>query len=215
MHSLSRMLRLVSGWIRRHQVLLVLLHFLILAATIVVDYKLTIDLSYWRKRVTTLLTEEPTNLLPMLMATKLTGLLYMAFRYLLIHEWVIGVLERRERRRFANFIVRRLVMQLDQASERLPKSGKLSDPLTQQSYVEARTAQYRAIDLFRRDANALLVQRNPTDVDPHFFVLPEEEELLARAGYSSIDLKVTEHVLQDLITPLDVGSIKRPWKQKF
>ncbi|XP_022215384.1 uncharacterized protein LOC111069579 [Drosophila obscura] len=216
------MLGFVIGWIRRHHVTLGLLHTLIFIVTTVLDFQLTFhscDLSYWTEMASRPMTEQ--FLLPMLIAisAKLTVLFCIAFEHLAPHQWVIRLLKRNARRRFANFIVRRLVMQLDQASALLPKSRNgsldLSDPLTQQSYVEARTAHYRAMDLFRRDADALLVERLPTNGNPHIFVLQEEEDLLARAGYSSIGLQVSEHVLQDLLGPQGGGKQKRPWEEKF
>ncbi|EDW33455.1 GL15480 [Drosophila persimilis] len=194
----------VIGWIQRHHVVLGLLHALILLTTIILDYSLTFhscDLFYWCAMARTLLNEH--LFLPKIVA-KFALMFCIAFECFSPHQWVIRLFKRRARRRFANFIVRRLVMQLDQASESLPKSGDgldLSDPLTQQNYVQARMAQYRAMDLFRRDANALLVQRLPLIGNPHLFVLEEEEDLLARAGYSSIGLQVTEQVIQDLIRP--------------
>lgn len=109
-------------------------------------------------------------------------------------------------RRFANFIVRRMLCQLEWAMSRLPmevdKQGLLEDSKLLQRYELAKHEAYHAVDLFRRDAASILFPqpRLPQDVAP-FLVLKEEEKALLQAGYAQIGLKVTHQVLRQLLYP--------------
>lgn len=110
------------------------------------------------------------------------------------------------RRRFANFIVRRMLCQLELAMSRLPmevdEQALLEDSQLQQRYKLAKHEAYQAVDLFRRDAASILFPqpRLPQDVAP-FLVVKEEEKILLQAGYAQIGLKVTYQVLKQLLYP--------------
>ncbi|XP_068142226.1 uncharacterized protein [Drosophila tropicalis] len=108
-----------------------------------------------------------------------------------LNEYLAG----RQRKRFASFIVRRLIYQLDVASRIM---GPIGENLSK--YHEATETAYRAVAEFRRDANALLVERpSSSDGDLQFFVLAEEEAELTEAGYGQRDIDVTVEMLLDLV----------------
>ncbi|KAH8398775.1 hypothetical protein KR222_003130 [Zaprionus bogoriensis] len=110
------------------------------------------------------------------------------------------------RRKFADFIMRRMLLQLEVAMSRMPvpldASALLTDPQLQRSYQQAKEAAYQAVDLFRRDAAALIFDRYqlPHEAAP-FFVLKEEELALLHGGYAHIGLNVTHQVLWRLLYP--------------
>ncbi|XP_034482195.1 uncharacterized protein LOC117787710 isoform X1 [Drosophila innubila] len=108
-------------------------------------------------------------------------------------------------RKFADFIVRRLLWHLEMAMLRMPpaiKADLLEDPLMQQRLQLAKNMSYKAVDVFRRDAAALLLDRLPLNrEDTPFFILKEEELELLNAGYSHISLNVTHDVLRQLLYP--------------
>lgn len=106
------------------------------------------------------------------------------------------------RRRFANFIVRRMLCQLELAMSGLPmqlnEQALLEDSQLLQRYQLAKHEAYQAVDLFRRDAASLIL---PQDVAPSFFVHKEEDQALLQAGYAQIGLKVSHKVLRQLLYP--------------
>ncbi|KAH8327710.1 hypothetical protein KR074_011219, partial [Drosophila pseudoananassae] len=123
------------------------------------------------------------------------------------HKWLKTRLDERRRMKFADFIVRRLLLQLELSIRRLPSSEvdmDLSNPDDRQSYERAREAGYRAVEIFRRDAKAVLENKSSDSSaleGPHYFVLEEEQRALQRHGYGSINLRVTEEVLRQILSP--------------
>lgn len=107
--------------------------------------------------------------------------------------------------------MRRMLYDLELAMSRMPaqldEQALLNDVLLQQRYQLARNEAYKAVELFRRDAAALLFARHrqPQEVAP-FFVLKEEDMALQHAGYAQIGLKVTHQVLWQLLYP-ESGSV--------
>lgn len=115
------------------------------------------------------------------------------------------LLRRYHRRKFADFIMRRLLWHLELAMLRMPQSLKedlFDDPAIQQRLQLAKDMAYKAVDVFRRDAAALLIDQLPfSGEDSPFFILQEEELDLLNAGYSHISLNVTYDVLRQLLYP--------------
>ncbi|KAL7733236.1 hypothetical protein ACLKA6_004742 [Drosophila palustris] len=115
------------------------------------------------------------------------------------------LLRKYHRRKFADFIVRRLLCHLELAMLRMPQSSLrdlFDNPAIQQRLQLAKDMAYRAVDVFRRDAAALLIDRlPPSSEDNPFFILQEEELDLLNAGYSIISLNVTNDVLRQLLYP--------------
>lgn len=165
------------------------------------------DLLYWREVV--LLSADHPCLLAALIATVLCPLLTMALiqqRLIRTVESKVSRMRRRNRRRqFADFIVRRLLLQLELAMLRMPRKlrvdQQLNDPRARMRCEMAKEAAYRAVDIFRRDAATLLFKRHRRSVDEGTFVLDEEELMLLHGGYGQIDLRVDFQLLRRLLYP--------------
>lgn len=68
-------------------------------------------------------------------------------------------------------------------------------------YEMAKEAAYRAVDVFRRDAAALLFKRYLFSAEEQTFVLHEEELMLMHGGYGQIALRVDCQLLRHLLYP--------------
>ncbi|TDG52966.1 hypothetical protein AWZ03_000509 [Drosophila navojoa] len=165
------------------------------------------DLLYWREVV--LLSSRHPCLMAALVATVLCPLLTMALiqqRLIRTVEGTVSRMRRRNRRRqFADFIVRRLLLQLELAMLRMPRKlrvdQQLNDPRARMRCEMAKEAAYRAVDIFRRDAAALLFKHRRRSLDEATFVLDEEELMLLHGGYGHIDLRVSCQLLRRLLYP--------------
>jgi len=165
------------------------------------------DLLYWMDLL--MLVKQPLNFFCFLT-------LVMIFTQLLLFianpridyrmEVMLSKLTRKYRqRKFADFIVRRLLWQLELAMLGMSQAldqDLFVDPSVQQHLQLAKDSAYRAVDVFRRDAAVLLfdTQSSPSE-DISFFILEEEELDLFNAGYSKISLHVTKNVLKQLLYP--------------
>lgn len=215
-----RILRQVAGifshWLQHRYPMVALGCF----ATILVTFVLKIclaterDLIFWRDLLIAIF--EDAILLPVVVLSfSVAWKIFLVASFLAFncfpHNWVKTRMDERRRMQFADFIVRRLLLQLELTSRRLPLSEAdvdLSDPFVRQSYERAREAGYRAVEIFRRDAKAVLEKKSPDSSaleGPHYFVLEEEQRALQRHGYGSINLRVTESVLQQILSPLECG----------
>ncbi|KAH8300484.1 hypothetical protein KR018_008660, partial [Drosophila ironensis] len=171
------------------------------------------DLIYWRDILTAALESSlllPIALLGVSAGCKLILMAHLVADHCFPRLWLQNCLERRRRLVFADFIVRRLLLQLELTARRLPPSAKDvdgADPAMLQSYERARRSAYRAVEIFRRDAQTVLqprlVDSNEEEDSsiPHYFVLEEEERALRRHGYGSLDLPVTEKLIRQLLRP--------------
>ncbi|EDW69040.1 uncharacterized protein [Drosophila virilis] len=165
------------------------------------------DLLYWREMVLHI-SHQPC-LLCCLTATVLCPLLIMLLiqqRLIQSIEYTVAKLMRLYRRRkFADFIVRRLLLQLELAMQRMPGQLEaqqlLDDPITRRRYQLASEAAHRAVDIFRRDAAALLFQGYRLYPEDTTYVLREEELVLLHGGYGQIELHVNSQVLRRLLYP--------------
>ncbi|EDV92042.1 uncharacterized protein LOC6565669 [Drosophila grimshawi] len=103
------------------------------------------------------------------------------------------------RRRYRNFIVHRLLAQLDQALMRRPDAGEELN-----SCIEAKQRAESAIRLFWCDAAKVLYPEHELDsltASDMYFVLLDEEAELNSAGYASVDFNVTASFLESLMYP--------------
>ncbi|XP_060663108.1 uncharacterized protein LOC132796087 [Drosophila nasuta] len=103
------------------------------------------------------------------------------------------------RRRYANFIFRRLLSQLDDAFKQRPIAG---EELI--CCIQAREQAFSAILMFRRDAAKVLypeVELDSPAASEVYCVLDEEENELIAKGYASVDVDVTSAFLKGLLYP--------------
>ncbi|KAL7742923.1 hypothetical protein ACLKA6_002071 [Drosophila palustris] len=103
------------------------------------------------------------------------------------------------RRRYGNFIFRRLLTQLDRALMHRPIVG---EELT--CCLRAKKSALSAIRLFYRDAEKVLYPECELDTlaaSDVYFVLDDEENELNSAGYSSVNFDVTDAFLESLLYP--------------
>nr|XP_017026438.1 uncharacterized protein LOC108077556 [Drosophila kikkawai] len=133
---------------------------------------------------------------------------YYGYQVALLHSgveelWDVPIrrFEEFRRIRFASFIVRRLLYQLQLAGQRLPKpktAFDLMDPAIQQIFEQVQKDAYQAVQLFRRDANALLIQQSLEQES--LFVVPEDEdEELMEAGFSKALVPI--ELIRQLLMP--------------
>lgn len=124
--------------------------------------------------------------------------------YITISHFQPGALYRKQinknnRRRYCNFIFRRLLAQLDKALTQRPVPG--------QEFICCRQAKQQAllaVRLFCRDTQKILHPEYELDTSAAsdaYFVLDEEEAELSAAGYASLDFDVTEAFLKSLLYP--------------
>lgn len=179
------------------------------------------DLLYWRDVV--LLSSRHPCLLAALIATVLCPLLTMALiqqRLIRTVESTVSRMRRKSRRRrYADFIVRRLLLQLELAmlrmSRKLRVDQQLNDPRARMRCEMAKEAAYRAVDIFRRDAAALLFKRHRRSLDEGTFVLDEEELMLLHGGYGRIDLRVDCQLLRRLLYPQAADRPQKPTRAQI
>lgn len=132
--------------------------------------------------------------------------------YITISHFQPGALYRKQinknnRRRYCNFIFRRLLAQLDKALTQRPVPG--------QEFICCRQAKQQAllaVRLFYRDTQKILHPEYELDTSAAsdaYFVLDEEEAELSAAGYASLDFDVTEAFLKNLLYPKRFDSNSR------
>ncbi|XP_043867363.1 uncharacterized protein LOC6584833 isoform X2 [Drosophila mojavensis] len=103
------------------------------------------------------------------------------------------------RRRYGNFIFRRLLAQLDRAFGQRPDAGQELS-----SCLEAKRMAQLAIRLFCRDSTKVLYPEHELDslaASDAYFVLDDEEAELNSAGYYSDNFDVTDAFLESLLYP--------------
>ncbi|XP_030567299.1 uncharacterized protein LOC115767238 [Drosophila novamexicana] len=103
------------------------------------------------------------------------------------------------RRRYKNFIFRRLLAQLDRALRQRPGAGQELS-----SCLEAKRMAQLAIRLFCRDTTKVLYPEYELDssaASDAYFVLDDEEAELNSAGYASVNFDVTDAFLESLLYP--------------
>ncbi|KAH8235152.1 hypothetical protein KR032_009307 [Drosophila birchii] len=111
------------------------------------------------------------------------------------HFWIDFVVQNFRRIIFADFILRRLMYQLQLVSQRLPKPPiDLLDPLTQQIFEQVQKDAFLAVQVFRRDANAVL-DRDQSK----YIMIEEEEEEVRKAGFRHT--LVSDQLLRQLLGP--------------
>ncbi|XP_070135579.1 uncharacterized protein [Drosophila bipectinata] len=214
MRILHQVAGILSHWLQHRYPMVALGCFVTILVTFVLKSCLAsqCDLIFWRDTLITVLKNGillPVVILSLPVAWKLFLFASFLAGYHFPHKWVKDRLDERRRMQFADFIVRRLLLQLELSIQRLPSSEvdmDLSNPVVRQNYERAREAGYRAVEIFRRDAKAVLENKSPNSSaleGPHYFVLEEEQQALRRHGYGSIDLRVTEEVLREILRPLE------------
>ncbi|KAH8387059.1 hypothetical protein KR093_004459, partial [Drosophila rubida] len=103
------------------------------------------------------------------------------------------------RRRYGNFIFRRLLAQLDAALAQRPIAG---EELI--ACLHAKEQALLAIRLFYRDAVKVLYpdcEMDSVAASDLYFVLDNEEDELIAAGYGSVNFEVTTAFLESLLYP--------------
>ncbi|KAH8366040.1 hypothetical protein KR093_008596 [Drosophila rubida] len=165
------------------------------------------DLLYWLEQLTVVRRHPYKVIAVILLAIMFQFVLMVVQRRI---EWLTcGIfaetIRKYRSRKFADFIMRRLLWHLELAMLRMPvdlKQNILVDPEVQKRFQLAKDKAYLAVDVFRRDAAALLLNRMPlTSEDSPFFILKEEEQALLNGGYSRIKLRVSSDVLKQLLYP--------------
>ncbi|KAH8307062.1 hypothetical protein KR044_004443 [Drosophila immigrans] len=165
------------------------------------------DLLYWREQLM-VVHRNPYVVFVVVLVAIVLQLLLMLVQHRI--QWITcGILaetiRKHRSRKFADFIMRRLLWHLELAMLSMPLDENrniLHDPAVQKRFQMAKDKAYLAVDVFRRDAAALLLNRLPlTSEDSPFFVLKEEEQALLKGGYSRINLRVSSDVLRQLLYP--------------
>ncbi|XP_017111784.1 uncharacterized protein LOC108135547 [Drosophila elegans] len=200
-------------WLRRRYLRVIITFVILVLVTFVLDMCFLFfqrDLIFWRDLVVEIL--EDCFLLPAIMISisvvvKSLVVATLVADHFFPHQWLQSRLERHRRQKFANFIVRRLLFQLELAKRRLPQPRvhlDLTDVVIQQNYEQVHMVAHRAVEIFRRDAMSLLEQKSSNSSgEPRYFVLEEEEQALRRNGFARINLRVTNQVLRQLLSPLE------------
>lgn len=128
----------------------------------------------------------------------------MLLVYITISHFQPGALYRKQmnkkkRRRYCNFIFRRLLAQLDVALTHRPIPGQEFSCCRQ-----AKQQALLAVRLFCRDTQKILHPEHELDTSAAsdaYFVLDEEEDELSAAGYARLDFDVTDAFLKSLLYP--------------
>ncbi|KAH8395050.1 hypothetical protein KR215_006550 [Drosophila sulfurigaster] len=165
------------------------------------------DLIYWIDQLKMVLRHPYMILLVLLVI--LMGQLLLVKLQRRIERFTCGIfaeiMRKYRSRKFADFITRRLLWHLELAMLRMPvieDQNMLHNAKVQERIQLAKNEAYLAVDIFRRDAAALLMSRLPLNSeDSPFFILDEEEQALLRGGYSRIGLRVSSDVLRHLLYP--------------
>lgn len=193
----------LDDWLQRHHKGVALACLIVVAFTMflrVSFFHFQHDLIYWRN----LVMDPHYLMLSMVLGVPFRLGYQLAVRFFPT-QWQESLVEQLRRRQFADFIVRRLLHQLDLASRKLPERGKvldLTDPATQQRFEQVQMAAYRAVQLFRQDANAVLYQQPPEPTEEsRYIVLDEEEQALRQNGFVRLDMLVTDKLLRQLLSP--------------
>ncbi|KAH8276106.1 hypothetical protein KR044_002176 [Drosophila immigrans] len=124
--------------------------------------------------------------------------------YIVLAQFQPGSIYRQQineccRRRYANFIFRRLLAQLDCALMPRPTAG---EELI--CCLQAKQRAVLAIRLFHRDVVKVLYPECELDssaASDQYFVLDDEENELDAKGYASLDFDVTDAFLASLLYP--------------
>ncbi|XP_030386096.1 uncharacterized protein LOC115632940 [Scaptodrosophila lebanonensis] len=208
MYTLGYFVAIFKHWLRRFYVYIGSAWALFALLTYFLDHQYAThgrDLMFWREFLAKYL--HPSMMIPMsLINISLLFKFCVFLTVLLVHLFpghgIENYLERRRRQKYASYIMRRLLLQLELAMWHRPKKLELHDALTQLHYQYAQASAFRAVSLFRRDAEKLLVKRHEeSDQDLDFFVLDEEELMLQLSGYHNTPYSVTDQVLAKLLYP--------------
>lgn len=142
-----------------------------------------------------------------LVLVQLLLLLYITLSHIQPGALYRKQINKNNRRRYCNFIFRRLLAQLDEALTQRPVPG--------QEYICCRRAKQQAllaVRLFCRDTKKILhpeYEMDTSAASDAYFVLDEEEAELSAAGYASVDFDVTEAFLKRLLYPKRFDSSSR------
>ncbi|KAH8411566.1 hypothetical protein KR215_006671, partial [Drosophila sulfurigaster] len=139
------------------------------------------------------------SMLVSVIATLLLLLIYFLVVYFLPSPINRQQVNECSRRRYANFIFRRLLSQLDDAFKQRPIAG---EELI--CCIQAREQAFSAILMFCRDATTVLYPECELDsqaASEVYCVLDEEENELIAKGYASVDVDVTTGFLKSLLYP--------------
>ncbi|KAH8285967.1 hypothetical protein KR054_000056 [Drosophila jambulina] len=186
-------------WLQRHHRDVAAKCLIIVAVTMFIQIQMKL-ISWW---VQLMQTPEP-HFVFLLMAVVVPFLIgyKQILRYFTL-QWLYLLFEKLFRIMFADFIVRRLLYQLQLAGRRLPHPKPeidLTDPATRQIFQQVQIEAYRAVQLFRRDANAILDRQAPVPLTDYcYMVLEDEIEVLWKAGCNN--MLVNERLLRKLLSP--------------
>ncbi|KAI8040973.1 hypothetical protein M5D96_005222 [Drosophila gunungcola] len=189
-------------WLRRRYLRMIIPFVIFSLVTLVPDMSFLFfqcDLIFWRDLVVEILGDcflLPAIMIGISVVVKSLVVATLVAGHFFPHQWLQSRLERHSRQKFSNFTVRRLLFQLELAKRRLPKPRvhlDLTDVMTQQNYEQ-------------KSSNFSGEQR--------YFVLEEEEQALRRDGYGRINLRVTNQVLQQLLSPLEKEPSASQWPKQ-
>ncbi|KAH8360323.1 hypothetical protein KR200_001873 [Drosophila serrata] len=192
----------LDHWLRRHYKRAIITCMIIIAFTMIMETFFYINRN-WRH-----LTEQPLELHAVFLPMAVAVSFHIGSQQTVVYytqRWIKLFVEYFHRKKFANFIIRRLLYQLQLASQKLPKNKTgidLMDPATQKIFERVQKEAYHAVQLFRRDANVILDRE-----ESRYIVTEEEEEQFREAGIGH--RLVTDKLLRQLLSPYGEGPRSR------
>lgn len=165
------------------------------------------DLIYWRNLVQFCYHELEQFALMIIMFVILIKIIFVAIILMSNSrtvQWYDELTQLEVKKRYADFLLLRLIADIDKIETKYLRNGKTSDIITLKSFILAHENMKKSVENFRKDARKLLTPNEveiTLPIEEVYGILESELSYIKRSRFCNMDLEANENVIKKLVNP--------------
>ncbi|XP_065362494.1 uncharacterized protein LOC135955972 [Calliphora vicina] len=165
------------------------------------------DLLYWKNLLQYCYQELEQFAIMLIMLMILVKIIFVGLIIMMntktVH-WYDELTQLEVKKRYADFLVLRLIADIDKIEAKYLRNNKTSDIITLKSFILAHENMKKSVENFRKDARKLLAPNEveiTLPIEEVYGVLENEMLYVKRSRFCNMDIETDENVIKKLVNP--------------
>ncbi|KAM7356676.1 uncharacterized protein ACRADG_002328 [Cochliomyia hominivorax] len=119
-------------------------------------------------------------------------------------HWYDELTQLEIKKRYADFLLLRLIADIDKVEAKYLRSGKTSDIITLKTFILAHENMKQSVENFRKDARKLLTPNEveiTLPIQEVYGILENEIDYVRRSRFCQMDIESSDNVIKNLVNP--------------